>query len=348
MKKRTVKIELPRSHSYSRMDLISALAKYMQLEQLEALGTAKFNNVWEATLCTKTAADRLLTYGNINVGEVSGRLTSMDATRLKVRIHWMPYWVPNKVLDTVLRKQLPEGAVLEGIGTEKSSIKGAQHVATLVRFALVKYPGNPGDLPHLLNLHVEEQVLEVLLTIQGRKPVCLRCKQVGHVRQTCDAPYCVGCRGYGHSKEECRNRFAAAVSGHSATETNLIPDEEMSETRPGAPEEEFHGPPGAAASQGQQPQPQEQSLPEQHPQEQQSQEEQLLDQQPLEQRTLDQRTREQQTTEPTNLFQLGSGSEVDLDLGISPGTSLEWQTVGPPHKKKKILTLTDKDPGLPV
>lgn len=232
IRKRTVRIELPRSRSYTRVDVISALAVKVKIEHLEALGTAKFNNVWEATLVSKAAADHLLTHGNIIVGEVSGRLSSMDSSKIKVRIHWTPYWVPNRLLDAAIRKELPPGAVLEGIGSEKSSIPGAQHVATLVRFALVKYSGDPADLPHLVKVVAENQELEVLLTVQGRRPVCLRCRRVGHIRQTCAAPYCVGCRGYGHTKEECRNHFAAAVAGPSAPqEEGPVPDETMEEER---------------------------------------------------------------------------------------------------------------------
>lgn len=226
VKRRSLQIELPRSGSYTRSDLAEGLAKCCNLDQIEALGTVKYNNMWEVTFKSKDGADRLLQHGSIGVGHVSGRLTSMDATRVKIRIHWAPHWLPNKAIQVAMKQQLPSTASLEGIGEEKSSIKGLQHVATLVRFAIVKCQGNIADLPHLLRVRLEKEEMELLVTVQGRKPVCLRCHCVGHIRQNCDTPYCVACRGFGHTKEDCRNRFAAAVTGqHSAPGA----DEEMTE-----------------------------------------------------------------------------------------------------------------------
>ena len=160
-----------------------------------------------------------------------------------MRIHWAPFWVPNDLLCRSLQAALPPGAKLEGIGNEKSALDGLHHINTMVRYAIVEHQGSPDLLPHLMQ--VQEKV-EVLLTIQGRKPLCLRCKRVGHIRQQCDALYCVACRGYGHEKEECLNRFTSALMGrHSAdAEVDEAADEvEMAVVT--APVEEQQRPQGA-------------------------------------------------------------------------------------------------------
>ncbi|ELU11918.1 hypothetical protein CAPTEDRAFT_192947 [Capitella teleta] len=142
VKRRTIKIELPRSQSYIRADIAEALA---MSETIEALGTVK----------TSQAADRLTQYVTITVKDVAGRMSSMDSTRLKLRIHWAPHWLPSKAVETVVKRELPGGAVVEGQGVEKSTIKGLGHMVTLVRFAIVRYAGNPADLPNLLKVQAK-------------------------------------------------------------------------------------------------------------------------------------------------------------------------------------------------
>ncbi|ELU11917.1 hypothetical protein CAPTEDRAFT_192946 [Capitella teleta] len=170
VKRRTIRIELPRTSSYTRIDIAEALSKCCILENIEALGTVKYNNIWELTMKTSQAADRLMQHGTITVKDVAGRMSSMDATRLKLRIHWAPHWLPSRAVEAVLKRELPRGAVLEGQGVEKSTIKGLNHVATLVRFTIVRYAGNPADLPHLLKIQVEREEMELLVTVQRRKP----------------------------------------------------------------------------------------------------------------------------------------------------------------------------------
>ncbi|ELT98299.1 hypothetical protein CAPTEDRAFT_192899 [Capitella teleta] len=246
VKRRTIRIELPRTSSYTRIDIAEALSKCCILENIEALGTVKYNNIWELTMKTSQAADRLMQHGTITVKDVAGRMSSMDATRLKLRIHWAPHWLPSRAVEAVLKRELPGGAVLEGQGVEKSTIKGLGHVATLVRFAIVRYAGNPADLPHLLKIQVEREEMELLVTVQGRKPVCLRCRHVGHIRSHCDTPYCVGCRGYGHEKETCRNHFAAALAGNQERGAPQVPDDVEMETAAETVQEATPPPPPAA------------------------------------------------------------------------------------------------------
>lgn len=45
---------------------------------------------------------------------------------------------------------------------------------------------------------------EALITMTGRKPLCLRCKKVGDVRKECFTPYCNNCEQFGHYPGECK------------------------------------------------------------------------------------------------------------------------------------------------
>jgi hypothetical protein len=134
VKARTVKIDLPRSGSYIRPEIAEALGRIIKLKDIVALGPARWNHQWQVTFSSKAAADRLLQEGQIQVRDAcAGRLTSMDPARIKMRLHWAPFWLPVQLLKQELQRTLPEGAFLEGIGVERSTITGLEHVATLTR-----------------------------------------------------------------------------------------------------------------------------------------------------------------------------------------------------------------------
>ena len=65
----------------------------------------------------------------------------------------------------------------------------------------------------------------VLCVITGRKPLCLKCKGVGHYRRDCTTPYCRHHDAYGHDSEGC----SAAKSYAAATRRDLRKQEDSSE-----------------------------------------------------------------------------------------------------------------------
>ncbi|KAG0430797.1 hypothetical protein HPB47_022362 [Ixodes persulcatus] len=59
---------------------------------------------------------------------------------------------------------------------------------------------------------------QVLFSVPGRPPMCLRCKRVGHMRRQCTAPWCSVCRGFGHEAAQCPRSYAAMTGGARAPE----------------------------------------------------------------------------------------------------------------------------------
>ena len=62
-----------------------------------------------------------------------------------------------------------------------------------------------GDVPHTSAVVCPYTGVThtILLTITGRKSLCLRCNGEGHVRRDCMTPYCRHHEVYGHSTESC-------------------------------------------------------------------------------------------------------------------------------------------------
>jgi hypothetical protein len=70
-------------------------------------------------------------------------------------------------------------------------------------------------IPHLIKVrdHAHGEEFEGLVTISRRPPLCLRCRQVGHIRGQCTAAFCTGCHKYGHREPECQQQKTSYAYG---------------------------------------------------------------------------------------------------------------------------------------
>ena len=202
VKHRTCKISLPRNTSYHRLHVAEALIEYTNFKDIEAIGTRQSNAEWYVTFYKKEAHAAFLELGVININERNGYISTLDSKTHRLRIHWAPYHLAMSGLHAKLAGALPQGATILSLGYERSQINELQHVATLVRFAVVSFDGPASRLPHLLTVTEGEEQMEVLVTTQGRDPICLKCRRVGHMRAQCDTPYCA--RGAGTRRKSVK------------------------------------------------------------------------------------------------------------------------------------------------
>lgn len=63
--------------------------------------------------------------------------------------------------------------------------------------------GDKDMVPYLSMVSYGEAQANILITILGRRPVCLRCKWHGHMRKDCKTPQCRLCKEFGHNSEDC-------------------------------------------------------------------------------------------------------------------------------------------------
>ena len=80
---------------------------------------------------------------------------------------------------------------------------------------------NPSDLdkiPHTISVDGNQ----VLLTVRGHPPICLKCGESGHIRSKCTAEQSRHCKSCAHTSEECSvaNSYAARVRGNRQTVSN--------------------------------------------------------------------------------------------------------------------------------
>lgn len=171
-----------------------------------SFGPLSKNNEWYLCCKSDAAKDRLLAAGQIPVKSYLFRIRSADRAQFKVRVHWAPPFLANDVIT----HYLSQFGKVHAITFEKSVSKGFEGVATGVRTVVMS--GNRDKIPHIIPLSMSNEKSELLVTMTGRQPLCLRCRQEGHFRRECNTPFCRHCRQYGHMTEQC----AAAGSYASA------------------------------------------------------------------------------------------------------------------------------------
>ena len=210
--------------TYKRKDFLPALEKIVEGKlgaSIVSFGPLARNSEWHLAVKDQDIKDRFMAAACLSVKGYSFRVRSADRTQFVVRVHWAASRVPHEAIDTSLGLY---GTVVTS-ANEQSTVAGFEGVATGIRSVVMS--GNCEQIPHLLQVAdpVTAEVYQLLCVITGRKPLCLKCKGVGHYRRDCTTPYCRHHDAYGHDTEGC----SAAKSYAAATRRDLRKQVDSSE-----------------------------------------------------------------------------------------------------------------------
>ena len=202
--------------TYKREDFLPALEKIVDGKlgaSIVSFGQLARNTEWHLAVKDQSIKDKFMAAACLNVKGFSFRVRSADRTQFVVRVHWAAGRVPHEAIDASLGLY---GTVVTS-ANEQSTVAGFEGVATGIRSVVMS--GNREQIPHLLQVAdpVTAEVYQLLCVITGRKPLCLKCKGVGHYRRDCTTPYCRHHDAYGHDSEGC----SAAKSYAAATRRDL-------------------------------------------------------------------------------------------------------------------------------
>ena len=155
------------------------------MRKIEAIGQQRYANEWHITMREKEDAQYLVGRSKVIVKEQVGYIGGLGTQTHKIRVHWAPYRLQAKVLAQAIIDNLPVGAKLLSLIYESLNIPALDYIKTETRTGVINYCGAPENLPHLLKVQQGREEFEILITIPGRAPLCLRCKQMGHRRNSC-------------------------------------------------------------------------------------------------------------------------------------------------------------------
>ncbi len=207
---RTVVLRLdPAGKPYSRLDVAHGLAATgtfsSDFRDLEAIGPLNRNAEWFITVSSLETKMRLLAE-TVTVNGKLGTFAPAGVSEFRARVHWLPQWVDNQsVYDSF--KSL--GLDVVQVTTDKSTVKiGKSHslldALITVRSVIIR-ADSIDKIPHLIKIKEPAfgETVEALVTVPRRPPLCLRCRQVGHIRGQCVAAFCTRCKKFGHREPEC-------------------------------------------------------------------------------------------------------------------------------------------------
>lgn len=126
------------------------------------------NSPWSAVLRTKGLAESIHADG----------IKYLANFIIDIRVHWLPLYVNDDIIKEVLA---PFGKVLD-ITRDKTVLD--KDTVTFNGTRLVKFQTTDFDskhIPHVVSLGS----CGMLITMKGRPPICLKCRQLGHLRKDC-------------------------------------------------------------------------------------------------------------------------------------------------------------------
>ena len=97
---------------------------------------------------------------------------------ISVRVHWLPVYLSNTVVEALLK---PYGKILDvHSGSTSVANRSFKSGVRVVRMEVDEVDKN--KIPHMFKFQCGNKAL---VTIQGRPPLCLKCLQIGHFRNNC-------------------------------------------------------------------------------------------------------------------------------------------------------------------
>ncbi|KAK3084965.1 hypothetical protein FSP39_022133 [Pinctada imbricata] len=172
--RRTLRVTTTKGFQISRDSVARAFRTTFKASEVIAVWKMEENNAVYVTLQSQELTDQLAKKGVVTHNNTPLYFMPCDRRRINIRIHWLPYWLE---VDTVIDFLQMYGSVID-INQETD---GAG-IATGVWVAELQI--REGDQDRLPYRHTFDGRTG-LITFPGRKPLCFKCGEVGHIRSEC-------------------------------------------------------------------------------------------------------------------------------------------------------------------
>lgn len=183
-------------------------------EVLSVLKTSAREGTFHVTFSSLDLATCLSRRGVLRSPSCSFQLTALGRQVIQVRVHWLPDYVS----DSVMYKVFGHYGEVTNVTREVTEYKGTDFINGVRRVTIEMDECMRKVVPHMLDFECGQKAL---ITMFGRPPLCLRCRQVGHLRRSCpntaQRPHEVNLERVGSSGSEGRD----AVRGNDAAPARL-------------------------------------------------------------------------------------------------------------------------------
>ncbi len=207
-----VKVSLPRrSGPFDYADFVQPLFNVIGEEginSIQSIGTEGNSCDWYIVVSTMAVFNKLITAGQMLIRGKMARVEDPSNMYVTGNLFWLPDQYPDRAVVDTLAKYVE----VVNITRQHSSNNTFGHSRTGVRTVTFKTSQiqmrEEGFIPHVIYFHEYESAQGAykprgLFTFPGRKPICLRCHETGHMAKQCRAWQCRHCGKLGHRSEEC-------------------------------------------------------------------------------------------------------------------------------------------------
>ncbi|KAH8021007.1 hypothetical protein HPB51_007356 [Rhipicephalus microplus] len=209
---------------YGINDFRKPLKELGIIQEVSGIGAYQMSHVWLLNMKTDEAKKIVLDAGLLSVKDRPCVVVDPERQEVRLKLHWVAFDVN---AETVRRAFREYGEVKEVISDKwrDEDFEGVESTTRFVRL-LLKEGVTTDRIPHQMRLGSGM----ALVVVPGRAPLCLRCRNTGHIRRDCRVPRCAGCRAFGHEQADCTRSYASAASrATNADHSELLMDEEEAE-----------------------------------------------------------------------------------------------------------------------
>ena len=151
----------------------------VQLDQIGGINKVSPTEPSYNVFCkTEDVFDMLLNKKILKIGRHKVHVCTLAEQIVSLRVHWLPFYIDNLMLKEIFSEY---GEIVQ---LTFCSTPFREHgVGNGVRLiALRTHEMKKQEIPHLIKF---KSGLNILVTMGGRPPFCLRCKSTGHIRGEC-------------------------------------------------------------------------------------------------------------------------------------------------------------------
>lgn len=199
-----------------RTAIIRALGDLIPVNDVDSLGNLGDYNEWFVICKTSSAREELLKTSELKVGDQVFNISEPYKHVKMIRLMNIPPTVPDADVRTVVSKW---GGTVISIENEKMP-HPYEGIKTFVRRIRVRFSCQQEE--EKVPFSIRYNGLNITVYLEGRKKVCYRCKQTGHVQTECSIPKCRNCHVVGHDDPSCRLRHTYATAVLSTPSNQMI------------------------------------------------------------------------------------------------------------------------------
>ncbi|KAH8009992.1 hypothetical protein HPB51_023637 [Rhipicephalus microplus] len=191
---------------YGINDFRKPLKELGIIQEVSGIGANQVSHVWLLNMKTDEAKKTLLDAGLLSVKDRPCVVVDPKRQEARLKLHWVAFDVNAEAVRRAFREY---GEVKEVISDKwrDEDFEGVESTTRFVRL-LLKEGVTTDRIPHQMRLGSGM----ALVVVPGRAPLCLRCRNTGHICRDCRVPRCAGCRAFGHEQADCTRSYASAAS----------------------------------------------------------------------------------------------------------------------------------------